>query len=546
MKVSRIPPLRVAALLALLSIEVCSFAANLDVTRPFQESWSKNTNAPGGMIGQLDCHGTERTVPTRGKLVGGAFQWKKHEPNGRIVIPTWPPLRFGMRTASATVLIVAAASVSSAGGIGGGGLFVPILNLVLQFDSRTSAAISAFMVLGGSVANVICYVPRRHPEFDGEPLIDYDIALLLQPNMLLGISLGVICNVMFPEWLITSLLASFLSVITFSSCKNARRQWQAETFVHQRNSVLNPDKNNRLSSAHEDGLLQEKGLRSSPSSRNIAIDCSNGTPNGVCNGAHKQTRNVRHSGDMTMQVPSSTVSQEGKESLQEPLLNVRSGQPSTIPLKKMTLLVLMWVSFYLVYILTGGQDKKPCGLGYWLMSGLQILLALAITIWMITQSGDSEKHHNQQASSQATKGCETFLFSFMALVAGILGGMLGLGGGMIINPFLLQMGLPPQVTAATCAFMVFFSASMSVAQFLLLGLAPLDYALFFAITCFISAIFGLSVIQRAITKHGRVSLIIFSVSTVMATSAILMTTFGAIDIWRQYQHGDYMGFRAPC
>jgi uncharacterized membrane protein YfcA len=37
------------------------------------------------------------------------------------------------------------------------------------------------------------------------------------------------------------------------------------------------------------------------------------------------------------------------------------------------------------------------------------------------------------------------LFPTMAFLAGMLGGMLGIGGGMIINPVLIEVGMHPQV-----------------------------------------------------------------------------------------------------
>jgi uncharacterized membrane protein YfcA len=37
------------------------------------------------------------------------------------------------------------------------------------------------------------------------------------------------------------------------------------------------------------------------------------------------------------------------------------------------------------------------------------------------------------------------LFPGMALLAGFLGGMLGIGGGMILNPMLIEIGMHPQV-----------------------------------------------------------------------------------------------------
>lgn len=37
------------------------------------------------------------------------------------------------------------------------------------------------------------------------------------------------------------------------------------------------------------------------------------------------------------------------------------------------------------------------------------------------------------------------IFPLMALLAGILGGLFGIGGGMLISPLLLQIGTAPEV-----------------------------------------------------------------------------------------------------
>jgi uncharacterized membrane protein YfcA len=141
----------------------------------------------------------------------------------------WPGLRPGWRVLSAVVMIGLGASICSAGGIGGGGLFIPIFNLLLQFDAKTSAALSNFVILGGSMANLLWNLPRPHPLLPHKPMINYDVALILQPNMLLGISLGVICNVMFPGWLIILQLAVILGYITTRSCTNGLKRWSAES-----------------------------------------------------------------------------------------------------------------------------------------------------------------------------------------------------------------------------------------------------------------------------------------------------------------------------
>ncbi|GMP28312.1 hypothetical protein CsSME_00003912 [Camellia sinensis var. sinensis] len=58
----------------------------------------------------------------------------------------------------------------------------------------------------GAAGSTVYYNLRlRHPTLD-MPLIDYDLALLFQPMLMLGISIGVTFNVMFADWMVTVLL----------------------------------------------------------------------------------------------------------------------------------------------------------------------------------------------------------------------------------------------------------------------------------------------------------------------------------------------------
>jgi hypothetical protein len=54
--------------------------------------------------------------------------------------------------------------------------------------------------------------------------------------------------------------------------------------------------------------------------------------------------------------------------------------------------------------------------------------------------------------------------------AGVLAGMLGVGGGMVMQPLMLELGLLPDVAAATAAFMMLFTASSTTLQFTLNGM----------------------------------------------------------------------------
>ena len=87
---------------------------------------------------------------------------------------------------------------------------------------------------------------------------------------------------------------------------------------------------------------------------------------------------------------------------------------------------------------------------------------------------------------------------------------------------------------------------MSAFQYLLLGMEHTDVALLFAAVCFFASLLGLVVVQKAVQQYGRASLIVFSVGLVMALSTVLMTSYGALDVWRAYISGEYMGFKLPC
>ncbi|XP_038893649.1 sulfite exporter TauE/SafE family protein 5-like [Benincasa hispida] len=399
-------------------------------------------------------------------------------------LPISPPI------VVAGVLCFIAASLSSAGGIGGGGLYIPILTIVAGVDLKTASSLSAFMVTGGSIANVLSNFCSKS---GGNCLINFDIALLTEPCMLLGVSIGVICNLAFPEWVTTILFAIFLAWSTMKTCKSGMVYWEMES-EELRNTGC------KL----EDGLEKENEAKI----------------------------------------------------VEEPLLPTQENCKLRLPSMKLGALVLVWSCFYLIYLLRGNRDGRgllpieTCGTGYWIISSLQVPVAIAFTLWILykqksPQPEDSPQKELEEARP-AVEPSKKLIFPVMAFLAGILGGMFGIGGGMLISPFLLQVGIVPEITAATCSFMVFFSATMSACQYLLLGMEHAEIAIIFAIVCFIASVLGLVVVQKAIRDYGRASLIIFSVSIVMALSTVLMTTFGALNVFRDYIAGNPMGFKSPC
>jgi hypothetical protein len=51
------------------------------------------------------------------------------------------------------------------------------------------------------------------------------------------------------------------------------------------------------------------------------------------------------------------------------------------------------------------------------------------------------------SQQNALKPRQLFVYCQLGIVAGLVGGLLGVGGGFIIGPLFLELGVPPQVYA---------------------------------------------------------------------------------------------------
>lgn len=72
--------------------------------------------------------------------------------------------------------------------------------------------------MGAAVSTVYYNLKLRHPTID-MPIIDYDLAVLIQPMLMMGISAGVVFNVLFADWMVTVLLiVLFVGNLEFHLC----------------------------------------------------------------------------------------------------------------------------------------------------------------------------------------------------------------------------------------------------------------------------------------------------------------------------------------
>lgn len=308
----------------------------------------------------------------------------------------WPELKFSWRIVLATIIGFLGSACGTVGGVGGGGIFVPMLTLVVGFDTKSAAAISKCMIMGASASSVWYNLRVPHPCRE-VPIIDYELALLFQPMLMLGITIGVALSVVFPYWLITVLIIILFIGTSSRSFFKGIEMWKEETIMK------------KAIAEQEKTVVNSRG--------ELLID--------------------------TEYEP--LVPKEEKTALQ--LMR------SNINLKKFGVLLLVWICFLLLQV--SKNDLVPCSASYWVLNILQVPVALVVfgyecvKLYKESKKRRLEGNHDLicEAAIQWT-GTNLAFCALCGILGGTVGGLLGSGGGFILGPLLLEIGVIPQVFLA--------------------------------------------------------------------------------------------------
>ncbi|XP_042446962.1 sulfite exporter TauE/SafE family protein 3-like isoform X2 [Zingiber officinale] len=416
----------------------------------------------GSSTAQAGSNGSDRMdydkPPLLGRLVNSLSKNGSHS-------HAWPELELGWRVVLGSTIGFAGSALGSVGGVGGGGIFVPMLTLILGFDLKTSAAISKCMIMGAAGATVYYNLRFRHHALD-MPIIDFDLALLFQPMLLLGISIGIAFNVIFAEWMITTILiVLFLGTSTKAFLKGIET-WRKESV-----------------------LLKESDWH----------------------------------------MASSNKQRDGPELEYRPLpgVQIENEEPTTSS--------------------NGGDHTKICSAEYWILNIMQVPIATSLTLYEAICLYKGKKTIASTGKQEMNWRCHHLVFCCCCgIIAGIIGGLLGLGGGFILGPLFIEMGVPPQVASATSNFVMTFSSSMSVIQYYLLGRFPVPYSTYLFCVATLAAVAGQYLVRRLIILIGRASLIIFILAWTIFVSAIGIGWLGIEDLVEKIARKEHMGFESLC
>ncbi|KAK8948659.1 hypothetical protein KSP39_PZI005741 [Platanthera zijinensis] len=443
----------------------------------------------------------------------------------------WPPMKFGWRIVVGSVIGFIGAALGSVGGVGGGGIFVPMFTLIIGFDPKSSTALSKCMITGAAASTVYYNLKLRHPTLD-TPLIDYDLAVLFQPMLMLGISIGVVFNVLFPDWMVTVLLIILFLVTSFKAFKKGTDSWMKETLM----------KVSSICPTDFCFLERAKYLESNSVSEE---DEYTPIPSGPDNPVQTEARPIA----------------EKEFSIRE-----------NVCWKNLGLLLFVWIAFLVLQI--AKNHTRTCSEWYWMVNLLQIPVAVGVSSYEAVSLYKGRRVIASKREVTVWKIHQLVLYCFLGIVAGMVGGLLGLGGGFILGPLFLELEIPPQVSSATATFAMAFSASMSVVEYYLLNRFPVPDAIYYIALATVGAYIGQHVMGKIILALGRASIIIFILSFTIFISAvslgelinrlcslqftILISPYNVDIVWdlvggvgvsrmiQRIQQHEYMGFENLC
>jgi uncharacterized membrane protein YfcA len=231
------------------------------------------------------------------------------------------------------------------------------------------------------------------------------------------------------------------------------------------------------------------------------------------------------------------------------------------PLKYILPLVVSWLVVLVQSLLRGGHGA-PSIIGitcntpdYWLLTFLPMLLLVVITLWV----GHQLRLVNRLKVLSGYPFVEgdihwikrrTVIFPTLCTMAGVCAGLLGIGGGMVKGPIMLEMGVLPPVQSATANFMILFTSSSTTLQFAINGQFPgerqYDYMAWFALMGCVGGLCGQKVVAFLVKKYKRESIMVYLLALTIGLSALAMGIIGAQSTLRDLEKGVHLGFNGIC
>jgi uncharacterized membrane protein YagU involved in acid resistance len=249
--------------------------------------------------------------------------------------------------------------------------------------------------------------------------------------------------------------------------------------------------------------------------------------------------------------------------LGEALLNDKDimFNPDSIPIRwdRIKILLLL-MAILVVDQLIEGNSKLPSMLGIRRCSPIYWFCFCAFAIFLVVYAktiynkirkeeeqrvflGNSEEF--RIGSDKTAKRIDIILL--FCFLGGIMSGMLGVGGGIVMTPLMLELGVLPKIASSTANFLLVFTSSAGSFLFIISKQLIWDYAIFYAILCSAASVIGSIYISAYIKRTNRTSVLIYTLFYLMILSLIILPINGIKHAYYDIKSGfNLFEFRSFC
>jgi len=406
------------------------------------------------------------------------------------------------------------AALAMSAGIGGGGLFVPLIMMLLKKDAKEATSMSQCLIAGAAIAGLIYNSNQRHPS-KNRPLISLSVVTFLAPLQMGGALIGNILNQMLPKYLIVMLL---IFVLSFAVVKSFRKGME----LYRREKRSMEQKFEKLA-------VEDVELENRPEAEGEEVTTVGGAP--------------------LLDVVSPEITKDGTDGNPD-----AADKEVGFNIYHVGMLFGVWIIVLLLIFARGGKGADsvfgiaPCSGAYWgvTMSAVLGLIAFSVftsTLLMRDTATKIETGYEFAEGDMHWNPVLCLKLGVTTIIAGVMAGLVGIGGGMVLGPVLLDTGFIPEVSSGLTATNVLLSSSTVSVLVLISGVAPMDESMFFFGCCLVGAFFGKFYLGKVIRRLGRTSLIVFTLVLVISLSIFAVAIQG-ISEW--LVHGFVGGFSGVC
>jgi uncharacterized membrane protein YfcA len=352
--------------------------------------------------------------------------------------------------------------IATACGVGGGGIYVPLGILLIQFSPKQASGLSQCSIFGATLGGLILNVQDRHPankitdapgvvdekgrivqgssntpndsssetKLYTRPRINYDMTLYLAPIEMAGAVLGVLIQIFLPNWAYLMVAGIVLSVTAY---KTYGKFWDArkKELQAEQNARDLKVKEEAIGETLEDGPNEKQ---SDTTGTNVPVESVEQVANAGVKVVQETSEAVKTDGSFSTEEDS-----EADATLRKTYLEADMRQ---YPTDKIAGLIVLLIVVFILTLLRGGKGVESL-VGITCESTWYSILIIVQFTWLFSFAGyfatrllaDQKKRvavrYPYQPDDVVWNAKSLRVFGIFTFFAGVIAGLIGIGGGMV-------------------------------------------------------------------------------------------------------------------